>query len=238
MSELKYKRVLLKLSGESLMGSQQFGIESEMLVHYAQQIKELQEMGVEIAVVIGGGNIFRGLSAHKTGIERVQGDYMGMLATVINGMALQSALEQAGVYTRLVTAIKMEKIAEPFIRRKAIRHLEKGRVVIFSAGTGSPYFTTDSAAALRANEIGADAILKGTRVDGVYTADPEKDKTATKFDTISFAKVISQGLGVMDMTAFTLCQENNLPIVVFDIGEADNLKKIVKGEPIGTLVTS
>ncbi len=238
MSELKYKRVLLKLSGESLMGNQQFGIESEMLVHYAQQIKELQEMGVEIAVVIGGGNIFRGLSAHKTGIERVQGDYMGMLATVINGMALQSALEQAGVYTRLVTAIKMEKIAEPFIRRKAIRHLEKGRVVIFSAGTGSPYFTTDSAAALRANEIGADAILKGTRVDGVYTADPEKDKTATKFDTISFAKVISQGLGVMDMTAFTLCQENNLPIVVFDIGEADNLKKIVKGEPIGTLVTS
>ena len=238
MSNLKYKRVLLKLSGESLMGSQQFGIESEMLVHYAQQIKELQDMGVEIAVVIGGGNIFRGLSAHKTGIERVQGDYMGMLATVINGMALQSALEQAGVYTRLVTAIKMEKIAEPFIRRKAIRHLEKGRVVIFSAGTGSPYFTTDSAAALRANEIGADAILKGTRVDGVYTADPEKDKTATKFDTISFAKVISQGLGVMDMTAFTLCQENNLPIVVFDIGEADNLKKIVRGEKIGTLVTS
>jgi len=228
----------LKLSGESLMGNQQFGIESEMLKHYAQQIKELQEMGVEIAVVIGGGNIFRGLSAHKTGIERVQGDYMGMLATVINGMALQSALEQAGVYTRLVTAIKMEKIAEPFIRRKAIRHLEKGRVVIFSAGTGSPYFTTDSAAALRANEIGADAILKGTRVDGVYTADPEKDKTATKFDTISFAKVISQGLGVMDMTAFTLCQENNLPIVVFDIGESDNLKKIVRGEKIGTLVTS
>ena len=238
MGELKYKRVLLKLSGESLMGSQQFGIESEMLVHYAQQIKELQEMGVEIAVVIGGGNIFRGLSAHKTGIERVQGDYMGMLATVINGMALQSALEQAGVYTRLVTAIKMEKIAEPFIRRKAIRHLEKGRVVIFSAGTGSPYFTTDSAAALRANEIGADAILKGTRVDGVYTADPEKDKTATKFDTISFAKVISQGLGVMDMTAFTLCQENNLPIVVFDIGEPSNLKKIVQGEQVGTLVTS
>jgi len=220
------------------MGNQQFGIESDMLVHYAQQIKELQEMGVEIAVVIGGGNIFRGLSAHKTGIERVQGDYMGMLATVINGMALQSALEQAGVYTRLVTAIKMEKIAEPFIRRKAIRHLEKGRVVIFSAGTGSPYFTTDSAAALRANEIGADAILKGTRVDGVYTADPEKDKTATKFDTISFAKVISQGLGVMDMTAFTLCQENNLPIVVFDIGEEDNLKKIVRGEKVGTLVTS
>jgi len=220
------------------MGSQQFGIESEMLVHYAQQIKELQEMGVEIAVVIGGGNIFRGLSAHKTGIERVQGDYMGMMATVINGMALQSALEQTGVYTRLVTAIKMEKIAEPFIRRKAIRHLEKGRVVIFSAGTGSPYFTTDSAAALRANEVGADVILKGTRVDGVYTADPEKDKTATKFDTISFAKVISQGLGVMDMTAFTLCQENNLPIVVFDIGEPENLKRIVKGEKIGTLVTS
>lgn len=236
MKNLAYKRVLLKLSGESLMGKQQFGIESDMLMHYAKQIKELQELGVEIAVVIGGGNIFRGLSAHQTGIERVQGDYMGMLATVINGMALQSALEQVGVYTRLVTAIKMEKIAEPFIRRRAIRHLEKGRVVIFSAGTGSPYFTTDSAAALRANEIGADVILKGTRVDGVYSADPEKDPNAVKYDEISFAKVISAGLGVMDMTAFTLCKENDVPIIVFDIGEPENLKKIVQGEKVGTLV--
>jgi len=189
-----------------------------------------------VAVVIGGGNIFRGLNAHESGIERVQGDYMGMLATVINGMALQSACEGIGLYTRLITAIKMEQIAEPYIRRKATRHLEKGRVVIFSAGTGSPYFTTDSAAALRANEINADVILKGTRVDGVYTADPEKDPTATKFDKISFAKVISMGLSVMDMTAFTICQENNLPIVVFDINERANLMKIVQGEAIGTLV--
>ena len=236
MKKLKYKRVLLKLSGESLMGGQQFGIESDMLMHYARQIKELQETGVEIAVVIGGGNIYRGLNANETGIERVQGDYMGMLATVINGMALQSALEQAGVYTRLVTAIKMEKIAEPFIRRRAIRHLEKGRVVIFSAGTGSPYFTTDSAAALRANEIGADVILKGTRVDGIYTADPEKDKTATKFEEITFARVISLGLGVMDATAFTICQENNLPIVVFDVSEPESMVRLVHGERIGTLV--
>lgn len=237
MGKLKYKRVLLKLSGESLMGNQQFGIDSDMLKHYAQQIKELQDLGVEVAVVIGGGNIFRGLSAHQTGIERVQGDYMGMMATVINGMALQSALELLGVYTRLVTAIKMEKIAEPYIRRRAIRHLEKGRVVIFSAGTGSPYFTTDSAAALRANEINAEVILKGTRVDGVYSADPEKDSTAIKFDKISFAKVISMGLGVMDMTAFTLCKENNLPIIVFNIGDHSNLKRLVMGENIGTLVT-
>ena len=237
MKNLKYKRILLKLSGESLMGRQQFGIESDMLKHYAEQIKRLQATGVEVAVVIGGGNIYRGLNAKETGIERVQGDYMGMLATVINGMALQSALEQIGLHTRLITAIKMEKIAEPFIRRRAIRHLEKGRIVIFSAGTGSPYFTTDSAAALRANEIGADVILKGTRVDGVYTADPEKDKTATKFDEISFAKVISMGLGVMDMTAFTLCKENDLPIVVFDISEPESLVRLVYGERIGTLVT-
>ncbi len=236
MKNLKYKRVLLKLSGESLMGKQQFGIETNMLMHYAHQIKELQETGVEIAVVIGGGNIYRGLNAHETGIERVQGDYMGMLATVINGMALQSALEQVGLTTRLVTAIKMEKIAEPFIRRRAIRHLEKGRVVIFSAGTGSPYFTTDSAAALRANEIGADVILKGTRVDGIYTADPEKDKTATKFEEITFARVISLGLGVMDATAFTICQENNLPIVVFDVSEPESMVRLVHGERIGTLV--
>ncbi len=233
---IKYKRILLKLSGESLMGEQQFGIESQMLVHYAEQIKELVESGVEVAVVIGGGNIFRGLSASKSGIERVQGDYMGMLATVINGMALQSALEVAGVYTRLITAIKMEQIAEPYIRRRAIRHLEKGRVVIFSAGTGSPYFTTDSAAALRANEINADVILKGTRVDGIYTADPEKDPNAKKFDTISFTQVIGMGLNVMDMTAFTLCQENNLPIIVFDINKKENLRRIIQGEAVGTLV--
>lgn len=232
----KYKRVLLKLSGESLMGKQKFGIEPSMLVHYAEQIKELSEGGIEVAVVIGGGNIFRGLQAAESGIERVQGDYMGMMATVINGMALQSALEKVGVYTRLITAIKMEQIAEPYIRRRAIRHLEKGRVVIFSAGTGSPYFTTDSAAALRANEISADVILKGTRVDGIYSADPEKDPDATKFDTISFTQVIGMGLNVMDMTAFTLCQENNLPIIVFDINRKENLQKIIHGEAVGTLV--
>ena len=233
---LKYKRVLLKLSGESLMGDQSFGISADVLRHYATLIKEVQEAGVEVAVVIGGGNIFRGLQAKSSGIERVQGDYMGMMATVINGMALQSALEQQGVFTRLITAIKMEQIAEPYIRRRAIRHVEKGRVVIFSAGTGSPYFTTDSAAALRANEINADVILKGTRVDGIYSADPEKDPTAEKFDKLSFAKVISAGYSVMDMTAFTMCKENNLPIVVFDINQRDNLMRIIRGEPIGTLV--
>lgn len=233
---LKYKRILLKLSGESLMGSQAFGIASEMLAHYATQIKGLVDSGVQVAVVIGGGNIFRGLQANEAGIERVQGDYMGMMATVINGMALQSALEAKGVFTRLVSAIEMKQIAEPYIRRRAIRHLEKGRVVIFSAGTGSPYFTTDSAAALRANEINAEVILKGTRVDGIYSADPEKDPTAKKFDTISFAKVISMGLSVMDMTAFTLCRENDLPIIVFDINKNENLEKIVRGEQVGTLV--
>lgn len=233
---LKYKRILLKLSGESLMGNQQFGISPAMLKHYADQIKQLVDIGVEVAVVIGGGNIFRGLQAEAAGLERVQGDYMGMLATVINGMALQSSLESQGMYTRLISAIEMKQIAEPYIRRRAIRHLEKGRVVIFSAGTGSPYFTTDSAAALRANEINADVILKGTRVDGIYTADPEKDETATKFERISFTKVISLGLNVMDMTAFTLCQENNLPIIVFDISTKENLRRIVEGEPVGTLV--
>ncbi|MFT4667007.1 MAG: uridylate kinase [Polaribacter sp.] len=233
---VKYKRVLLKLSGESLMGDQKFGIDSKMLTHYASQIKELTDAGVEVAIVIGGGNIFRGLQAVESGIERVQGDYMGMLATVINGMALQSAMEKAGIYTRLLSAIEMKQIAEPYIRRRAVRHLEKGRVVIFSAGTGSPYFTTDSAAALRANEIDADVILKGTRVDGIYTADPEKDPSATKFDTLSFAKVISLGLSVMDMTAFTLCKENNIPIIVFDINRKENLSKIIQGEMIGTLV--
>ena len=218
------------------MGESRFGIEPKMLNHYAEQIKELTEMGVQVAVVIGGGNIFRGLQAEAAGIERVQGDYMGMMATVINGMALQSALETLGVYTRLISAIEMKQIAEPYIRRRAIRHLEKGRVVIFSSGTGSPYFTTDSAAALRANEINADVILKGTRVDGIYSADPEKDPTAVKFDTLTFAKVISLGLSVMDMTAFTLCQENNLPIIVFDINRPDNLRRIARGEQVGTLV--
>lgn len=232
----KYKRVLLKLSGESLMGDQQFGIAPEMLVHYANNIKELANAGVEVAVVIGGGNIFRGLNAHHSGIERIQGDYMGMMATIINGMALQSALEKVGVYTRLISAIEVNKIAEPYIRRRAVRHLEKGRVLIFSGGTGAPFFTTDSAAALRANEIGAEVILKGTRVDGIYTADPEKDPTATKYDEISFADVIGKGLKVMDMTAFTICQENNLPIIVFNVNDPTNLMRIIKGEHIGTLV--
>ncbi len=233
---IKYRRVLLKLSGESLMGDQGFGIDSKMLQHYAEQVKELIGLGVEVAIVIGGGNIFRGLQAKDSGIERVQGDYMGMLATVINGMALQSSLENNGVFTRLVSALTINQVAEPYIRRRAIRHLEKGRVVIFSAGTGSPYFTTDSAAALRANEIGADVILKGTRVDGIYSADPEKDPTATRFDELTFAKVTSEGLSVMDMTAFTLCQENNIPIIVFDINDPSNLKRIVEGERVGTLV--
>ena len=236
MMSLKYKRILLKLSGESLMGDQRFGIAAEMLKHYGQQIKMLVDMGVEVAVVIGGGNIFRGLQAAASGIDRVQGDYMGMMATLINGMAIQSTLESLGVYTRLISAIEVKQIAEPYIRRRATRHLEKGRVVIFASGTGSPYFTTDSAAALRANEINADVILKGTRVDGIYSADPEKDPAATKFDQLTFAKVISLGLSVMDMTAFTLCKENNLPIIVFDINEPDNLRRIVLGEPVGTLV--
>jgi len=236
--DIKYKRILLKLSGESLMGKQQFGIDSDMLVHYAAQIKELSEAGVEVAVVIGGGNIFRGLQAVESGIERGQGDYMGMLATCINGLALQSVLESYDVYTRLISAVEMRQIAEPYIRRRAIRHLEKGRVVIFVAGTGSPYFTTDSAAALRANEINADVILKGTRVDGIYDSDPLKNANAKKYDSISFAEVISAGLGVMDMTAFTMCQENNLPIVVFDINAEGNLQKIISGEQIGTTVSA
>lgn len=234
---LQYKRILLKLSGETLMGKQGFGISADQLTHYAKQIKTAADLGVEIAIVIGGGNIFRGLNAADSGIERVQGDYMGMMATVINGMALQSALESQGLKTRLVSAIEMKQIAEPYIRRKAIRHLEKGRVVIFSAGTGSPYFTTDSAAALRANEINADVILKGTRVDGIYSADPEKDPEAIRFDTLTFAKVISLGLSVMDMTAFTLCRENNLPIVVFDVNNEQNLIDIIQGASVGTLVS-
>lgn len=235
--QVKYRRILLKLSGESLMGDQKFGIAPKVLTHYAQQIKQLVDLDVEVAIVIGGGNIFRGLQAEASGIERVPGDYMGMLATCINGMALQSSMESIGLFTRLISAIEMRQIAEPYIRRKAIRHLEKGRVVIFSAGTGSPYFTTDSAAALRANEIGADVILKGTRVDGIYTADPEKDPAATKFDHLSFEEVLSRGLNVMDRTAFTMCSENNLPIVVFDINEPTNLLKVIQGEKVGTLVS-
>jgi uridylate kinase len=236
MMTLKYKRILLKLSGESLMGAQKFGISSDMLSYYAEEIKALVALKAEVAIVIGGGNIFRGLSAESSGIERVTGDYMGMLATCINGMALQSALEKHGVYTRLITAIEMREIAEPYIRRRAIRHLEKGRVVIFSAGTGSPYFTTDSAAALRANEINASVILKGTRVDGIYDSDPEKNPDAVKFERVSFSKAISMGLSVMDMTAFTLCQENNLPIIVFDINQSGHLTRIAAGEALGTLV--
>jgi len=236
MSASKYKRVLLKLSGESLMGSQKFGISSNMLDHYAHEIKAALDLGVEVAIVIGGGNIYRGLQAEESGIERVQGDYMGMLATCINGMALQSAMESIGIYTRLISAIEMRQIAEPYIRRRAIRHLEKGRVVIFSAGTGSPYFTTDSAAALRANEIGAEVLLKGTRVDGIYSADPEKDPNAVRYDKISFSKTISLGLNVMDMTAFTMCQENNLPVIVFDVHEGGNLVRVLQGDKIGTKV--
>ena len=218
------------------MGEQQFGIDPERLNQYASQIKELVDEGVEVAVVIGGGNIFRGVQAEASGIDRVQGDHMGMMATLINGMALQSCIEKAGVYTRLMSSINIEDVCEPYIRRRAVRHMEKGRVVIFGAGTGNPYFTTDSAASLRAIEINADVVLKGTRVDGVYSADPEKDPTATKFNTITFEEVYKKGLNIMDMTAFTLCQENKLPIIVFDMDTPGNLKKVLKGEEIGTLV--
>lgn len=235
---MKYKRILLKLSGEALMGEQQYGIDAKRIEQYAQEIKRVKELGIEIAIVIGGGNIFRGVQAEKAGIDRVQGDYMGMLATVINGMALQSVLEENGMYTRLMSGIKMEQVCEPFIRRRAIRHLEKGRIVIFGAGIGNPYFTTDSTASLRAIETEADVVLKGTRVDGVYTADPEKDPEATRFQNISFQEVYEKGLNVMDMTAFTLCQENNLPIIVFDMNKPGNLFNLVQGEPVGTLIQS
>jgi uridylate kinase len=233
----KYSRILLKLSGESLMGDRSYGLDPQMLEQYATDIKSITDLGVQVAVVIGGGNIYRGMNEAETGIERAQGDYMGMLATVINGMALQASLEKIGVKTRLQSAIKMEQIAEPYIRRRAIRHLEKGRVVIFGAGTGNPYFTTDTAGSLRAIEINADVILKGTRVDGIYTADPEKDKTATRYGKLSFDEVISKGLKVMDMTAFTLCQENNLPIIVFDMNNIGNLLSVVTGKTVGTLVS-
>jgi uridylate kinase len=231
-----FKRVLLKLSGEALTGENSFGIDPNIVARYAKEIKSIVDLGVEVAIVIGGGNIYRGMNESETGIERAQGDYMGMLATVINGMALQSMLEKQGMYTRLLSAIKMEQIAEPYIRRRAIRHLEKHRIVIFGAGTGNPYFTTDTAGSLRAIEIQADVILKGTRVNGVYTADPEKDPNAVKYDTISFKECIDKHLKIMDMTAFTLCMENNLPIIVFDMNQEGNLKKLVCGEKVGTLV--
>ncbi|MDX2303513.1 MAG: UMP kinase [Microscillaceae bacterium] len=235
---MKYKRVLLKLSGEALKGEDKaYGIDADRLDQYSQEIKKVVDLGIEMAIVIGGGNIFRGAQTVGTAIDRVQGDYMGMLATVINSMALQSALENLGLYTRLMSGIKMEQVCEPFIKRRAVRHLEKGRVVIFGAGIGSPYFTTDSAASLRAIEIEADVVLKGTRVDGVYTADPEKDRNATRLSTLSFDEVYDKGLQVMDMTAFTLCKENNLPIIVFDMNKPGNLLKIVKGEEVGTLIS-
>jgi uridylate kinase len=233
---MKYKRILLKLSGEALMGNKGFGIDHERLLDYAKEIKIAHDSGCQIAIVIGGGNIFRGIQAEKGGMDRVHGDYMGMLATVINSMAVQSALEGLGVQTRLQSAIKMEQICEAFIRRKAVRHLEKGRVVIFGAGTGNPYFTTDTAATLRAIEIEANVILKGTRVDGIYSSDPEKDHTAKKYETISFEEVYEKGLEVMDMTAFTLCKENNLPLIVFDMNKKGNLQNLIKGEKVGTLV--
>lgn len=233
---MKYKRILLKLSGEALMGDRQYGIDPKRLATYAKEIKKIVDLNVEVAIVIGGGNIFRGLAAAGNGMDRVQGDYMGMLATIINGLALQSALEEANLQTRLLTAIEMEQIAEPFIKRRAVRHLEKGRVVIFGGGTGNPYFTTDTAAVLRAIEIHAEVILKGTRVDGIYSSDPEKDKNATKFKNITFKEVIEKDLKVMDMTAFTLSEENKLPIIVFDMNKEGNLIKVISGENIGTLV--
>lgn len=233
---MKYQRILLKLSGEALMGDKQFGIDNARIMQYALEIKAVWEKGVEVAIVIGGGNIFRGVQAEQGGMERTQGDYMGMLATMINSMALQSALESAHVPTRLQSAIEMKQICEPFIKRRAVRHLEKNRVVIFGAGTGNPFFTTDTAASLRAIEVEADVVLKGTRVDGIYTADPEKNPTATKYDVVTFNEVYEKGLNVMDMTAFTLCNENKLPIIIFDMNKEGNLLKLVSGENIGTKV--
>lgn len=233
---MKYTRVLLKLSGEALIGDGEYGINPKMLSNYANEINEIVKQGVEIAIVIGGGNIYRGIQSEGAGFDRVQGDYMGMLATIINGMALQSALESIDIQTRLLTAIRMEQITEPYIRRKAMRHLQKGRVVIFGGGTGNPYFTTDTAATLRAIEVEADILLKGTRVDGIYTADPEKDKTAKKYKTISFNEVFQKKLNIMDLTAFTLCQENKLPIKVFNMNVSGNLNKVCQGKNVGTLV--
>jgi uridylate kinase len=233
---MKFKRILLKLSGEALMGDKNYGIDPNRLNQYATDIKEAKELGVEIALVIGGGNIFRGVQAVDNGIDKVQGDYMGMLATMINGIALQSAIENQGVYTRLMSAVQMDQIAEPYIRRRAVRHLEKGRIVIFGAGTGNPYFTTDTAAALRATEIEADLVIKGTNVDGIYTADPKKDPNATKIDQLTFKEVYEKRYSVMDLTAFTLCEENKKPIWIFDMNIPGNLKKLLMGEKIGTIV--
>ena len=233
-----YKRILLKLSGEALMGEQKFGIDTNVVLQYAEEIKSIVDKGAEVAIVIGGGNIYRGIEASRTGIDRVQGDYMGMLATVINSMALQSGIEKLGVSTRLLTALEIRQVTEPFIKRRAVRHLEKGRVVIFGAGTGNPYFTTDTAAALRATEIEADVILKGTRVDGIYDSDPEKNPNAVRYEQVTFQEAISKKLNVMDMTAFTLCQENNIPIMVFDMNRKGNLQRIVEGEKVGTLVSN
>jgi len=239
MQQPRYKRILLKLSGEALSGpDKKQVIDFDILQQFAQEVKTLVDAGVQVAIVIGGGNIFRGASVEKSGIDRVQGDYMGMLATVINSMAIQSSLEKHGVYTRLMSAIKMEQVAEPMIRRRAVRHLEKGRVVIFGAGTGNPYFTTDSAGALRAIEINADAVLKGTRVDGIYTADPEKDPTATRYEKITYDQALAENLKIMDLTAFALCKENNLPIIVFDMNKPGNLLKLVNGDSVGTLVSN
>jgi uridylate kinase len=234
---MKYRRILLKLSGEALMGNKPYGIDSEVISRYAEEIKTVVSSGGQLGIVIGGGNIFRGVQGADDGMDRVQADHMGMLATVINGLALQSSLERIGVQTRLQSAIQMDKICEPFIRRRAVRHLEKGRVVIFSAGTGNPYFTTDTGATLRAIEIQAEVILKGTRVDGIYTADPEKDSSATRYETISYTEVYERGLNVMDLTAFTLSQENNLPIVVFDMNKPGNLLRVIHGDNVGTLVS-
>ena len=233
---MKYKRILLKLSGEALMGKKQFGIDNEILMQYAEEIKNISKLDVEIGIVVGGGNIFRGVQAERGGMDRTQGDYMGMLATMINSMALQAALESIGLYTRLQSSIEMKEIAEPFIKRRAVRHLEKGRIVIFGAGTGNPFFTTDSAASLRAIEIDADVILKGTRVDGIYSEDPEVNPAAEKYNKLTFKEVFNKEIKVMDMTAFTLCKENNVPIIVFNMNEPGNLKKVVQGDEVGTLV--
>jgi len=236
MSKLKYKRVLLKLSGESLMGDKGFGIDNKVLQFFSDEIKKVHDDGLQLGIVIGGGNIYRGLSANDQGIDRVTGDQMGMLSTMINSLALQNAIEKKGIYTRLMSSIKMEEIAEPYIRRRALRHLEKGRVVIFGSGTGHPYFSTDTAASLRAVEIQADAIIKGTRVDGVYDSDPEKNPSAFKFDKISYLDILKKNLKVMDLTAVSLCQENNLPMVVFNMDKPGNLRRVVRGETVGTVI--
>jgi len=235
--EKKYKRILLKLSGEALMGDKEFGVDTAVITSIAREIKDVSDSGVEVAVVIGGGNIFRGVSASAKGMDRAQADYVGMLATVINALMLQDALEKVGVFTRVISAIEMKELAEPYIRRRSVRHLEKGRVIIFAAGTGNPYFTTDTAASLRAMEINAEVIMKGTKVDGVYDRDPMKDKDAKRYESLKFIDVLKDGLKVMDATAISLCMDNNLPIIVFSIKEPGNLLKVVSGEKIGTIVS-